>query len=140
MEKSTIYGTITSAFYGATKFSKNNMYRVSVKIDKANRDKLADACKEMYANAPDSFVPKWYKDEKTEYINFKSKFDIMTIYEGDKNVQSLGDFLNKYGNITGSKVGIAVKLAEGSIYPLAIKIYEFASTDFSDLFDEELPF
>lgn len=140
MEKSTIYGTITSAFYGATKFSKDDMYRVSIKIDKANRDKLANDCKEMYASAPDSFVPKWYKDENAEYINFKSKFDIKTIYEGDKEVSSLDDFLRKYGNITGSKVGIAVKLAEGSIYPLAIKIYEFANTDFSDLFDEELPF
>ena len=140
MEKSTIYGTITSAFYGATKFSKDNMYRVSIKIDKANRDKLANDCKEMYASAPDSFIPKWYKYENAEYINLKSKFDIKTIYEGDKEVQSLGDFLGKYGNITGSKVGIAVKLAEGSIYPFAIKIYEFASTDFSDLFDEELPF
>lgn len=140
MEKSTIYGTITSAFYGATKFSKDDMYRVSIKIDKANRDKLADACKEMYANSPDSFVPKWYKDEKTEYINFKSKFDIKTIYEGDKELTSLDAFIKKYGNINGSKVGIAVKLSEGSVYPLAIKIYEFANTDFSDLFDEELPF
>ena len=43
MEKSTIYGTITSAFYGSTKFSKDDMYRVSIKIDKANRDKLAEA-------------------------------------------------------------------------------------------------
>lgn len=140
MEKSTIYGTITSAFYGATKFSKDDMYRVSIKIDKANRDKLADDCKEMYASAPDSFIPKWYKDDKAEYINFKSKFDIKTIYEGDKEITSLDGFLKKYGNITGSKVGIAVKLAEGSIYPLAIKIYQFANTDFSDLFDEELPF
>lgn len=140
MEKSTIYGIIASAFYGATKFSKDDMYRVSIKIDKANRDKLADACKEMYANAPDSFVPKWYKDDKTEYINFKSKFDIKTIYEGDKEITSLDGFLKKYGNITGSKVGIAVKLAGDTIYPLAIKIYEFANTDFSDLFDEELPF
>ena len=140
MEKTTIYGTITVAFYGSTKFSKDDMYRVSIKIDKANRDKLADACKEMYTSAPDSFVPKWYKDEKTEYINFKSKFDIKTIYEGDKEITSLDGFLKKYGNITGSKVGIAVKLAEGSIYPLAIKIYEFANTEFSDLFDEELPF
>lgn len=140
MEKATIYGTITSAFFGNTKFSKDDMYRVSIKIDKANRDKLAEDCKEMYASAPDSFVPKWYKDVNAEYINFKSKFDIKTIYEGDKEVTSLDAFIKKYGNITGSKVGIAVKLAEGSIYPLAIKIYEFANTDFSDLFDEELPF
>ena len=105
MEKSTIYGTITSAFYGATKFSKDDMYRVSIKIDKANRDKLADDCKEMYASAPDSFIPKWYKDDKAEYINFKSKFDIKTIYEGDKEITSLDGFLKKYGNITGSKVG-----------------------------------
>lgn len=140
MEKSTIYGTITSAFYGSTKFSKDDMYRVSIKIDKTNRDKLADACKEMYASAPDIFVPKWYKDANAEYINFKSKFDIKTIYDGDKEITSLDGFIKKYGNITGSKVGIVVKLATGAIYTMAIKIYELANTDFSDLFDEELPF
>ena len=94
MEKTTIYGTITSAFFGNTKFSKDDMYRVSIKIDKANRDKLADACKEMYANSPDSFVPKWFKDEKTEYINFKSKFDIKTIY-ANVHIAIISQFNNK---------------------------------------------
>ena len=140
MEKSTIYGTITSAFFGATKFSKDDMYRVSIKITPEERAKLVDACSEMYSKAPDSFVPKWYKEEKTEYINFKSKFDIKCIYEEDKELTSLDAFLKKYGSIRGSKAGIAVKLSEGSIYPIAIKIYELATTDFSDLFDDDLPF
>lgn len=141
MEKSTIYGTITSAFYGSTKFSKEDMYRISIKINKENRDKLAEACAEMYKDSPDSFIPKWFKDPDAEYINFKSKFDINALYDGDKNITKLSEFLAEYGNINGSNVGIAVKLDKGSIYPLAIKIYELKTTDFSDLFDEtELPF
>lgn len=139
-EKVVIYGTITSAFYGATKFSKDDMYRVSAKIDGAEREKLVDACAEMYTGAPDSFIPKWFKDEKTEYINFKSKYDIATIYDDDKECTSLDAFLKKYGNINGSKCGIAVKVGGGAVYPMAIKIYNFVNTDFSDLFDEELPF
>ena len=141
MEKSTIYGTITSAFFGSTKFSKDDMYRISIKINKENRDKLAEACADMYKDSPDSFIPKWFKDENAEYINFKSKFDIKAIYDGDKNITTLSEFLDEYGNINGSNVGIAVKLDKGSIYPLAIKIYDLKTTDFSDLFDEtELPF
>lgn len=139
-EKVVIYGTITSAFFGATKFSKDDMYRVSLKIDGAEREKLVDATAEMYSGAPDSFIPKWFKDDKTEYINFKSKFDIATIYDDDKECTSLDAFLKKYGNINGSKCGIAVKVGDGAVYPMAIKIYNFVNTDFSDLFDEELPF
>lgn len=138
--KVTIYGTITSSFFGATKFSKDDMYRVSVKIDGAELEKLVDASKEMYKDSPASFIPKWFKDEKTEYINFKSKFDIPTISDDDKECTTLNDFIKKYGNINGSKCGIALKVADGAIYPIAIKIYKFANTDFSDLFDEELPF
>lgn len=139
-DKITIYGTLTSAFFGSTKFNKDDMYHVSVKIDEANRNVLVEACKEMYKSVPASFIPKWFK-EATEYLNFKSKFDIKVI-TNDKNaeVTTLGKIINEYGNINGSSVGIAVKIAEGAIYPVAIKIYKFATADFTDLFDDELPF
>lgn len=140
VKKVTIYGTIAGAFYGSTKFSKEDMYRVSLKIDASDREALVEASKDMYADSPDSFIPKWFKDEKAEYINIKSKFDIKMIYDGDKEITSLNDALSTYGNINGSKVGIALKLTGGSVYPIAIKIYEFANADFSDLFDEEIPF
>ena len=135
----TIYGTITNAYFGKTKFNKDDLYHVSLKISKEQRDALADACRPSFDGMPDGFLPKWYKDEKSEYINFKSKFDITTIMDGEE-LQSLDGFLKKFGNINGSKAGINVTIKEGAIYPHAIKIYELATTDFSDLFDDELPF
>lgn len=141
MQKTTLYGIVTASFFGTTKFSKKDeMYRISLKVDKANMDALKKACDEMYKEAEDGFIPKWYKADDVEYINLKSKFDIPVVFDGDKELTSLDGFLKKYGNINGSKVGVALKIDKGAIYPIAVKIYELTNTDFSDLFDEELPF
>lgn len=143
----TIYGIITNAIYGNTKFDKNDAYRISLKPVDGEMDKLREATKEAYKNVSAGFLPKWYQDAKAEYINTKSNYDITLRYKDDRGsdvTTSLSDILADKGSINGSKAAIVFNIKEGAIYPLAIKIFELAVPDFDSLFEsideEELPF
>lgn len=138
-----VRGTVTGAMYGASKFDKDNKYHVSIKFADGEREKFVTACKDIYKNAG-SFTPKWFTDDKAEYINFKSNFDIPCVYKGEGGARveaTLSMILSDYGTISGSNVIVAVTLKEGAIYPKAIAFTELVVASIDDLFDEEeLPF
>ena len=137
-----VRGTITGAMFGTTQFDKTDKYRVSVKFDEGEREKLVGACKDIYKDAG-SFIPKWFKDEKSEYINFKSNYDIPCVYvkDGERVEDGFAHILSEYGTISGSKVIVAVTVKDGAVYPKAIAFIELVKASIDDLFDpDELPF
>lgn len=137
-----VRGIITGAMFGTSKFDKTDKYRVSVKFDEGERAKLVNACKDIYKDAG-SFIPKWFKDDKAEYINFKSNYDIPCVYseDGVRVEDGLAHILSEYGTISGSKVIVAVTLKDGAIYPKAIAFTELVKASIDGLFDDdELPF
>ena len=142
-ETAKVRGILTGAMYGTSKFDKDEKYHVSIKFDDGERDKLVAACNDIYKNAG-SFTPKWFKDDTTEYVNFKSNYDIPCVYkddDGNRHDAPLSAILSEFGTISGSKVIIAVTLKEGAIYPKAIAFTELVKASIDDLFDEdELPF
>ena len=80
--------------------------------------KLASA----YENTHEKFVPRWFK-EKEGYINLKSNFDIPVLTTNDEET-TLVDLINESPTLIGSKVNISLTLADGAVYPNAIKIIE----------------
>lgn len=80
--------------------------------------KLASA----YEDTHEKFVPRWFK-EKDGYINLKSNFDIPVLTTNDEET-TLVDLINESPTLIGSKVNISLTLADGAVYPNAIKIIE----------------
>ena len=80
--------------------------------------KLASA----YEDTHEKFVPRWFK-EKNGYINLKSNYDIPVLTTNDEET-TLVDLINESPTLIGSKVNISLTLADGAIYPNAIKIIE----------------
>ena len=80
--------------------------------------KLASA----YADTHEKFIPRWFK-EKNGYINLKSNFDI-PVLDTNNNETTLVDLINESPTLIGSKVNISLTLADGAVYPNAIKIIE----------------
>ena len=75
-----------------------------------------------YEDTHEKFVPRWFKD-KEGYINLKSNFDIPVLTTNDEET-TLVDLINESPTLIGSKVNISLTLADGAIYPNAIKIIE----------------
>ena len=75
-----------------------------------------------YENTHEKFIPRWFK-EKEGYINLKSNFDIPVLTTNDEET-TLADLINESPTLIGSKVNISLTLADGAIYPNAIKIIE----------------
>lgn len=137
-----IRGIITTAFKGTGKFDKEDKLHVSIKVSAEERAKLREACKDCY-KGKGSFIPKWFTDDKTEYINFKSNYDIPALYgkDGQRVESSIEDMLADYGGITGSEVIVSIIVKDGAIYPRGIAFRELKTVDLASMFeDDELPF
>ena len=80
--------------------------------------KLASA----YEDTHEKFIPRWFK-EKNGYINLKSNYDIPVLTTNDEET-TLIDLINELPTLIGSKVNISLTLADGAVYPNAIKIIE----------------
>lgn len=137
-----VKGTLTNCMRGTSKFDKDEKLHISIKFAEGERDKLIAACdaEGVFNKVSDGFKPKWYKDEKAEYLNFKSQFDVPTIYVGDtgKVETSIEAMLADFGILTGSDVIVAVTLKDGAIYPRAVAFRTLKVTSVSDLFGDEI--
>lgn len=99
----------------------NDQLETTISLFSENEEiysKLASA----YENTHEKFVPRWFK-EKEGYINLKSNFDIPVLTTNDEET-TLVDLIDESSTLIGSKVNISLTLADGAIYPNAIKIIE----------------
>ena len=123
-------------------------YRLSIKVVPEDMAALIEKAAPYYEKTEEQWIPKWFKNESDrEYLNFASNFDIKAGYKNaEGNIEELGnlvEYINKAGNINGSKVVVMVTIKEGAIYPASILIKEFKHTTIADMFsdfDDELPF
>lgn len=151
-----VCGTVTDMMYGRRIYSngrkdKEDKFRLSIKPADGEMEKLIEEAAPYYENADANYIPKFLKDdasdEDLEYLNLKSSFEFPFAKLENGAIVKAGTFTNvleQYGNITGSKVVVTVKLVEGAFYPASVCIVELKSkslTDFySDLEFDELPF
>ena len=157
-ESKSLYlrGILTEAMFGRREFKKGSdskdKYRISLKIDPEDIDKLIEEAEPFYEDTDEKWLPKWYTDEDArEFLNLSSNFDLKIGIKENGQLKDLGtmwDYIQDNGNINGSKVVILVTLKTGAIYPQAILIKELHQTNIEDLFegfmetdgDDELPF
>lgn len=148
-----IRGILTDAFYGVKQFAKGNSgkdkYRISIKAVPEDMEALVEAAAPYYEDTDDQWIPKWFKDEdEREYLNLSSNYDIKAGYKNPEtgNINELGnliEYIDKNGNVNGSKVVLMVTVKEGAVYPASILFKEFKHTTIADMFadfDDDLPF
>lgn len=114
-----IEGAVTKAFFGATRWDKEEKFRVTIKSEDIPYDEI-----KAYDNTKSSFIPDWYKD-RNGYINLSSKYDIPCRYGNEKFMFS--EWINGAADLTapGSMVVIRIRQKNGSVcsvYPVAIDI------------------
>ena len=111
-----IEGTVSKALFGATRWDKEDKFRVTIKSDDIPYDDI-----KAYDNTKSSFIPDWYKD-RNGYINLSSKYDIPCRYGNEKLMFS--QWINGEADLTapGSIVVLRIRQKDGSVYPVAIDI------------------
>ena len=111
-----IEGAVTKALFGATRWDKEDKFRVTIKSEDIPYDEI-----KAYDNTKSSFIPDWYKD-RNGYINLSSKYDIPCRYGNEKFMFS--EWINGAADLTapGSMVVIRIRQKDGSVYPVAIDI------------------
>lgn len=151
-----VCGTITDLMYGRRTYAngrkdKEDKYRMSLKLASGEMEKFIEACKPYYEDAEETYIPKFLKDdasdEDLEFLNLKSGFDfgfVGKLANGFEEIGGVNDVLDDYGNISGSKVVVTIKIKKGAFYPVAVCIVELHKKSLADYFDasdfEDLPF
>lgn len=151
-----VCGTITDLMYGRRTYAngrkdKEDKFRMSLKLASGEMEKFIEACKPYYEDAEETYIPKFLKDDASEddleFLNLKSGFDfgfVQKTANGFDEIGGVNDVLADYGNISGSKVVVTIKIKEGAFYPVAVCIVELHKKSLADFFDasdfEDLPF
>lgn len=139
--KLVLSGTLTAFRHGVNKFDKETeKYYLSIKaaaLPQEIRDKIRE---KYFADAKEKFIPDPFKegaDPTNTYINLKSLYEIPVFREGTGNkkysfdeVIEMGDGLPPYG----SEVLLSMRLKEGAVYPLALKIVTIVKSSADDYF------
>lgn len=149
-------GTVSDLMFGRRTYNngrrdREDKYRLSVKLAPGEMDKFIEACKPMYANADEKYIPKFLNAdasaEDKEYLNLKSSYPFGFCQRNGRAIEDIGtveDVLKDLGNINGSKVVVTVIIKEGAFYPVAVCIVELVQktmADYYGTFDfNDLPF
>lgn len=139
--KLVLSGTLTAFRHGVNKFDKETeKYYLSIKADALPVELRARIREKYFANSKEKFIPDTFKedaDPDNTYINLKSLYEIPVFKEGCGNkkfsydeVIELGDGLPPYG----SEVLLSIRLKEGALYPLALKIITVIKSSADDYF------
>ena len=95
-------------------------WRISVKPDKPITDDIKkEVLETLCIGVDNTFCPKWLKDEKTEYINVHTIFDIPCRIIGNNGAWYEITMNEIY---EGAIVKIGLKVKEGGIYPFAMQV------------------
>lgn len=139
--KLVLSGTLSSFRHGVNKFDKDTeKYYLSIKADALPADLRTKIREKYFADAKEKFIPDPFKegaDPDNTYINLKSLYEIPVFREGTGNkkysfddVIEMGDGLPPYG----SEVLLSIRLKEGALYPLALKIVTIVKSSADDYF------
>lgn len=128
-----VKGSMHNCRYGkVTKKDKEDKYRFSIKLNPEDMtDTFYAQFEEVYMNMSDSFTPTWLK-ERNGYINQASSFDFKVELPDGSRID-YSEALKTIDNLNGSIGQFKLKLKEGAIYPIAIKLSEFGEE--SNLFE-----
>lgn len=120
-----VKGSMHNCRYGkVTKKDKEDKYRFAIKLNPEDMtDDFYAQFEEVYMNMSDSFTPTWLK-ERNGYINQASTFDFRIELPDGRRVD-YSEALKTIDNLNGSGGQFKLKLKEGAIYPVAIKLSEF---------------
>lgn len=151
-----VRGVICDVMYGKRSFKKGgdkeDKYRISIKAEREDMDKLAELAEPYYEDVDSKWLPKWFTDpDSREYLNVASNYDIPAGQKINGQIEELGklqEYVNSNGNINGSKCVLMLTLKEGAIYPGSILLKEIQHKSLADMFAdydedddaEELPF
>ena len=139
--KLVLSGTLTAFRHGVNKFDKDTeKYYLSIKADAIPEDLRAKIREKYFSESKEKFIPDLFKegaDLSNTYVNLKSLYEIPVFKEGNGNkkysfddVIEMGDGLPPYG----SEVLLSMRLKEGAIYPLALKIVTVVKSSADDYF------
>ena len=117
-----VEGTVVRNFFGKTKMSNDEKYRITVLLDKSNIAVLRKAVEdnETYKDSGKKMTPKWTNtsgEDGSAYVNLTSGYTIPV-----KDVDDCVDTLEEM--YVGAHVKVAINLREGAIYPKAFFILE----------------
>lgn len=139
--KLVLSGSLSAFRHGVNKYDKDTVkYYVSIKADDIPAELRTLIRDRYFADAKEKYIPEPFREDynpDNTYINLKSLYEIPVFKEGSGNkkytyddVIELGDGLPPYG----SEVLLSMRLKEGAIYPLALKIITVVKTSADDYF------
>ena len=108
------FGTLNEK--STTKFDKVERIRFSLSDYKCEK---MEELKKEFGEQVDTFKPKFVKEE-CEYINLKSAFEV-PVYDTTGVNQIPNDLIN-----SKSQIELIVKVKEGKMYPIAIRLIKNA--------------
>ena len=116
MEYLTFTAKVVRAFFGATRYDKDECNRITVHSDDMPYTDIW-----AYDDCGSKYTPSWLKDANG-YMNLKSNFDIPVKDVRGRKI-SFDDWIES-GTTTGAMVKIKIRQKEGAIYPMAVKILQ----------------
>lgn len=117
-----VEGKVIRNFFGKTKHSSDEKYRITVLLDKENIEILRKATKEneTYKDSGKKMTPRWISESEEDgsaYVNLTSGYTI-PVKDADDSAETLEQMF------VGAKVKVSINLREGAIYPKAFMILE----------------
>lgn len=118
-----VEGKVVRNFFGKTKVSNDEKYRVTMLLDKDNITALRNAVaeNETYKDSGKKMTPKWVSESEEDgsaYVNLTSGYTIPVKDSQRRNANSLDEMY------VGARVKVSINLRKGAIYPKAFLILE----------------
>ena len=146
--KLVLKGVLTSFRFASTRFAGDKeVFQVSIKTNGLTAV-LVDQIKARYfTDTKDKYLPSFVKDFEKDpegsekngvYINLKSQYEFGTFLPSDGNKRYTFDDVIEMGEGLAplkSEVTLSMRLKEGSIYPLALRIDKLNKQDAADYFE-----
>lgn len=111
-----ITAKVVRAFFGSTKYDKDECNRITIKSDDMPYDYIW-----AYDDCGNKYTPSWLKNGDG-YMNLKSNYDIPVKDAKGRSI-SFDDWLESEAT-TGAIVTVKIRQKEGAIYPVAIKVID----------------
>lgn len=143
--KLVVKGTLTAFRFSTTKYKGDTeTYQVSVHTPSLTAEVIEDIKKRYFSDTKDRYLPSFIKDAEKDgtkdplYINLQSQYEFGTFLPGEGNKRYSFDDVIELGDglaPRGSEVTLSMRLKEGAIYPLALRIDKLNKQDAADFFE-----
>ena len=118
--ETVIKGTLINVRKGTSKYDDKIKTRFSVVLDDSDYTEFYETCENAYADSGSRMTPKWLK-ERNGYVNLTSNYDVPT-KDANNRVTTLEELIQARADLNGSLAQVCVRIKEGSVYPISIKI------------------